>query len=102
MSGDGGYDQLLLDPVSYQVIGLRQLSTGIGPAVPAPGLSKQVLAQIMTQMRKLDGAPQAERDAYIRQLVAQHKLVMHTMPRGTLEFSLAYATVREVAAPGRP
>jgi hypothetical protein len=26
-----GYDQLLLDPVSYQVIGLLQLSTGIGP-----------------------------------------------------------------------
>ena len=26
-----GYDQLLLDPVSYQVIGLMQLSTGIGP-----------------------------------------------------------------------
>jgi hypothetical protein len=28
---DGGYSQLLIDPVSYQVIGLRQFSTGIGP-----------------------------------------------------------------------
>ena len=31
-----GYDQLLLDPVSYQVIGLLQLSTG---TVPKPILS---------------------------------------------------------------
>ena len=31
VSDDGGYDQLLIDPVSYHVIGLRQLSTGIGP-----------------------------------------------------------------------
>jgi hypothetical protein len=101
VSGDGGWDQILLDPVSYQVIGLRQLSTGIGPAVPAPGLSKQALGQIAAGFRKLDGAPQAERSAYIRRLVAQHKLVMHAAPKGTLEFSLAYATVREVAAPGR-
>jgi hypothetical protein len=31
VSDDGGYDQLLINPVSYQVIGIRQLSTGIGP-----------------------------------------------------------------------
>jgi hypothetical protein len=31
VSDDGGYDQLLIDPVSYQLIGIRQLSTGIGP-----------------------------------------------------------------------
>ncbi|WP_300602667.1 sigma-70 family RNA polymerase sigma factor [Trebonia sp.] len=31
VSADGGYDQLLIDPVSCQVIGIRQLSTGIGP-----------------------------------------------------------------------
>jgi SAM-dependent methyltransferase len=31
VSDDGGYDQLLIDPVSCQMIGIRQLSTGIGP-----------------------------------------------------------------------
>jgi len=57
VSADGGYDQLLLDPVTYQVTGLRQLSTGIGPIEQGP-------------------------------------------PRGTLDLSLAYATVMEVASPG--
>jgi hypothetical protein len=31
VSDDGGYNQFLIDPVTYQVIGLRQLSTGIDP-----------------------------------------------------------------------
>jgi len=35
VSDDGGYDQLLIDPVSDQVIGIRQLSTGIGPVTAA-------------------------------------------------------------------
>lgn len=35
VSDDGGYDQLLIDPASYQVIGIRQLSTGIGPIAAA-------------------------------------------------------------------
>ena len=100
VSADGGYDQLLLDPVSYQVIGLRQLSTGVGPATFAPGVPPKVMDQIMAEIRTLDSAPQATRDAYIRHLVAQHKLVMHAPPKGTLELSLAYATVREVSAPG--
>ena len=100
VSADGGYDQILLDPVSYQVIGLRQLSTGVGPATFAPGVPPKVMDQIMAEIRTLDSAPQATRDAYIRHLVAQHKLVMHAPPKGTLELSLAYATVREVSAPG--
>jgi hypothetical protein len=37
-----GYDQLLLDPVSYQVIGLLQLSTGIGPE---PAVDPERLSQ---------------------------------------------------------
>ena len=35
VSDDDGYDQLLIDPVSDQVIGIRQLSTGIGPVTAA-------------------------------------------------------------------
>jgi len=41
VSDDGGYDQLLIDPVSDQVIGIRQLSTGIGPIAIAQAKKKQ-------------------------------------------------------------
>lgn len=36
VSVDGGYSQLLLDKVGYQVLGLRLLSTGIAPAAAQP------------------------------------------------------------------
>jgi hypothetical protein len=47
ISDDGGYDQLLIDPVSYQVIGIRQLSTGVTVAKNAntPGPAKGTLLQ---------------------------------------------------------
>ncbi|HEX4091405.1 MAG TPA: CU044_5270 family protein [Trebonia sp.] len=35
VSDDGGYDQLLIDPVSYRVIGIRNLSTGV--VIPGKG-----------------------------------------------------------------
>ena len=83
VSDDGGYDALLLDPVSYQVIGLRQLSTGIGPKAAAP--TKQ----------KLAGLSKAAQQKILRQLKAQ------TWPRkGTVLLSLAYARVSEVSGPG--
>ncbi len=82
VSDDGGYDQLLLDPVSYQVTGLRQLSTGVGPLV-AP--SPQVLAKF----------PKAEQQEILRKVKAQK------WPRkGTVVQSLAYAKVSEVSGPG--
>ena len=40
------------------------------------------------------------RDKYLRELVARHEAVEHASPRGTLDLSLAYATVTEVASPG--
>jgi hypothetical protein len=82
VSDDGGYDQLLLDPVSYQVTGLRQLSTGVGPLV-AP--SPQQLARF----------PKAEQQEILRKVKAQ------TWPRkGTVVQSMAYAKVSEVSGPG--
>lgn len=84
VSDDGGYDQLLLDPVSYQVTGLRQLSTGINPnnaVLPSP----QQLAILS----------KAERQKLLQQLKAEkwpHK--------GTVIQSLAYAKVSEVSGPG--
>ena len=83
VSDDGGYDQLLLDPVSYQVTGLRQLSTGIGPKVAAP--SPQQLA----------GYPKAMQQQILRKLKNPAG-----PPKGTVIESLAYAQVSEVSGPG--
>lgn len=84
VSGDGGYDQLLLDPVSYQVIGLRQVSTGIAPKVAQ--LDPMQLAEL----------PRAERQQVLRKMHAAL-----TWPRrGTVVLSVAYARIREVSGPG--
>ena len=84
VSGDGGYDQLLLDPVSYQVIGLRQLSNGIAPKVAQ--LDPMQLAVL----------PSAERQQVLRKMQAAL-----TWPRkGIVVLSMAYARVTEVSGPG--
>jgi hypothetical protein len=83
VSGDGGYDQLLLDPVSYQVTGLRQVSNGIGPKMAAP--SPQQLA----------GYPKAMQRQILRKLKNPAG-----PPKGTVIQSLAYAQVSEVSGPG--
>jgi len=84
VSDDGGYDQLLLDPVSYQVTGLRQLSTGISPMTAA--LSPHALAKF----------PKAEQQQILRRVKAAPP-----WPRkGTVLQSLAYAKVSEVSGPG--
>jgi hypothetical protein len=83
VSDDGGYDQLLLDPVSYQVTGLRQLSTGIGPRPAA--ISPQELAKF----------PKAEQQQILRKLKAPAG-----PSKGTVVLSLAYAQVSEVSGPG--
>jgi hypothetical protein len=48
VSDDGGYDQLLIDPVSYQVIGIRNLSTGVvipgkGSEAPKGALEQEIV-----------------------------------------------------------
>jgi len=84
VSDDGGFDQLLLDPVSYQVTGLRQLSTGVGPkaAVPTP--------------QELAGLSKAEQQKILRQL----KTPPPWPRKGTVLQSLAYKQVSEVSGPG--
>jgi hypothetical protein len=83
VSDDGGYDQLLLDPVSYQVTGLRQVSNGIGPKMTAP------------TPQQLSGFPKAMQQKILR-------MVKNPMgpPKGTVIESLAYAQVSEVSGPG--
>ena len=80
VSDDGGYDQLLLDPVSYQVTGLRQLSTGVGPNPAAV-------------------SPQATRQAAQGHAAAICES-KEWPPKGTVVQSLAYAQVSEVSGPG--
>jgi hypothetical protein len=45
VSDDGGYDQLLIDPESYQVIGIRNLSTGVAMAGKGNEPAKGALTQ---------------------------------------------------------
>ncbi|MGH3267979.1 MAG: CU044_5270 family protein, partial [Trebonia sp.] len=73
VSGDGGYDQLLLDPVSYQVTGLRQFSTGVGPRPAA--VSPQELAKF----------PKAEQQQILRKFKTQAG-----PPKRTVVLSMAY------------
>jgi hypothetical protein len=99
VSADGGYDQLLLDPVTYQVTGLREFSTGTGPITLAPRLPKTVLSRIQAEIASLGGNV-AARDKYLQGLVAKHEAVEHGPSRGALDLSLTYTTVMEVAGPG--
>jgi hypothetical protein len=84
VSDDGGYDQLLLDPVSYQVIGLLERSTESGPK-RAP-LSPKELAKL----------PKAEQQQILRKM----KTAPPELRKGTVVFSVAYTQVSEVSGPG--
>ena len=99
VSDDGGYSQILLDPVSYQVIGERQLSTGIGPIeLKKSSLSPAVVNKIRAKMVKLRAAAKVQ---YLHQLVARHLAVVEFVPpRGTVTSSSAYVKVSEVSGPG--
>jgi hypothetical protein len=95
VSDDGVYNQLLLDPRTFQVLGLRQLSNGTGPAP---------FDKWPTSLRKEFAAlPTAqEKQTFMR----EHQQLFSKLarqfgpPNGTVEESLAYAQVSEVAAPG--
>ena len=96
ISDDGGYDQLLIDPVSYQVIGIRQLSTGIGPMSIAQALAS---GHISPSLRKLlAGLTKAERDQLITAARKQHQPAYP--PKGTVIQEIVYARTAAVPAPG--
>lgn len=85
VSVNGGYNQLLLDQISYQVLGLRQLSTGIGP-IAAP-MDPATLRKLPRPVRlKLEAQAARQRSAW--------------PPKGTVQESLAYGYVAQVSAPG--
>jgi hypothetical protein len=96
VSDDGGYDQLLIDPVSYQVIGIRQLSTGIGPMSIAQALAS---GHIPPSLRKLlAGLTKAQRDQLIAE--AKKKQGPAYPPKGTLIQEIVYTRTAKVPAPG--
>ena len=51
----GGFKQLLLDPVSYQVIGLRAFNPGRGPMLGWPKHGGLIVSEAYTQVREVSG-----------------------------------------------
>jgi hypothetical protein len=96
VSDDGGYDQILIDPGSYQVIGIRQLSTGIGPISVAQAFAS---GHLTPRLRKLlAGLTRAERAKLIAAAKKQHGPAYPA--KGTLIQEIVYARTAEVPAPG--
>jgi hypothetical protein len=95
VSDDGGYDQFLIDPVSYQVIGLRQLSTGIGPMT----LGQEIAAgKIPPRLRKILAHPTKAERARIARAMKQRPVAYP--PKGTLIWESVHVQITEVRAPG--
>jgi hypothetical protein len=96
VSDDGGYDQLLIDPVSYRVIGIRQLSDGIGPRNIAQAIAS---GHISPHVRRLlAGLTKAERDKLITNARKRHWAAYPA--KGTLIQEIVYVQTAEVPAPG--
>jgi hypothetical protein len=102
VSDDGGFDQLLLNPATYAVIGIREISTGAGPKMPTS--TAKIVA---TLLHGLEGAKlramRAELRSHEKQLVRALRakaLAAMPPPRGTVVESLATAEVAAVSGPG--
>lgn len=96
VSDDGGFDQLLIDPVSYQVIGIRQRSTGISPETFAQMLAS---GHAPAWLRKhLSTLSKAQRAKFIANAKKQSPPAVP--PKGTVTQEIVYMRTAEVAAPG--
>jgi hypothetical protein len=86
VSDDGGYGQLLIDPVSYQVIGIRWISNGIRPEAKISASARKRLAlenklhAFENRLRELEKQPYP--------------------PAGTLLMEIVHMRTAEVSAPG--
>jgi hypothetical protein len=89
---DDGYDQILLDASTYQVLGMRELFRGPSEI---PVTENDIPAKYLKVWRTLS---KAEQDKIIAQ--AQQKLAKTWPARGAVLDSFAYAKVAEVKAPG--
>jgi hypothetical protein len=91
---DDGYDQLLLDPKTYQVLGLRRLNRGTAD-IPVTGQDIPVKYRNGSVWAALS---KTERDKILAQ--ARQKLAKTWPVKGTVLESIAYVKVTEVNAPG--
>ena len=102
VSDNGGIDQLLLDPHTYAVVGIREVSTGVSPLFVASkaqmvrrllaGLKGRQLAEMRAQLKK-DGARMWQ--------IARARDALPWPPKGSVIESLAISELRPVAGPGR-
>jgi hypothetical protein len=86
VSDNGGYGQLLIDPVSYQVIGIRWISNGVRPGFRIPPSARKRPA-LKNKLHALENRLHAlENKAY--------------PPAGTLLWEAVNTQTAEVPAPG--
>jgi hypothetical protein len=98
ISDDGGLDQLLIDPVSSQVIGIRYLATGIAQPTIAQMLASGHLPASLRE--HLATMTKAQRAQYIAVAEQAQKDPIATPRRGTLMQEIVYVRNTEVSAPG--
>jgi hypothetical protein len=102
VSDNGGTDQLLLDPHSFAVVGIREVSTGVSPTFVASkaqmirhllaGLKGRQLAEMKAQI-KMHGASMWQ--------IAQAHNALPWPRRGAVLESLAISVLKPVGGPGR-
>ena len=98
ISDDGGLDQLLIDPASFQVIGIRFLASGIAePTIAQMLASGHLPASLRAHLATMTKAQRAQ---YIAAAEQAQKDPIATPRRGTLMQEIVYARNTEVSAPG--
>jgi hypothetical protein len=98
ISDVGGLDQLLIDPVSSQVIGVRYLASGIAqPTIAQMLASGHLPASLRAHLATMTKAQRAQ---YIAVAEQAQKDPIATPRRGTLMQEIVYARNTEVSAPG--
>lgn len=98
ISDDGGLDQLLIDPASYQVIGIRNLASGVtAPTIAQMLASGHLPASLRAHLATMTKAQRAQ---YIAQAESAQKHPVATPRRGTVLQEIVYAENTEIAAPG--
>jgi hypothetical protein len=98
ISDDGGLDQLLLDPASYQVIGIRNLASGVTPPTVAQMLASGHLpADLRAHLATMTKTQRAQ---YIALAESAAKHPTATPRRGTVVQEIVYTENNVVRGPG--
>jgi hypothetical protein len=98
ISDDGGLDQLLIEPVSYQVIGIRNLASGVAaPTIAQMLASGHIPADLRAHLATMTKAQRAQ---YIAQAESAQKHPVATPRRGAVMQEIVYVKNTEVPGPG--